>query len=274
MLRQFEGLCAQYLNEAIDFAISMNLWPVRFVEPDGTKSELVTQFTIGVWAKYCTKMAGKPKPASNACQLVFKYLLLNPEKLAKAWRPRLYYYSSGSVFQQISGDLQQYLLTHGDKGKKWIRQIKNEHDLWELIADAMFEFMKLNQQPFPNVTCSKEDFWLVPTWKRAMLFLFLSRFLLEMPAQKPWNKFVHTDIKFNMRAIKRYLAVDEYIFEYCDDFVQLPDVHDQTNEKAPKKRKISMLVSDGQSDSPVKRTFEVQDASTEEDTSDDGDNDE
>jgi len=77
-----------------------------------------------------------------------------------------------------------------------------------------------------------------------------------------------------MRAIKRYLAVDEYIFEYCDDFVQLPDVHDQTNEKAPKKRKISMLVSDGQSDSPVKRTFEVQDASTEEDTSDDGDNDE
>ena len=54
--RKFEGLCAQYLNEAIDFAISMNLWPVKFVSPDGTKSELVTEFCIGVWAKYCSRM--------------------------------------------------------------------------------------------------------------------------------------------------------------------------------------------------------------------------
>ena len=99
--RHFDGLCAQYVNDAIDSAMALNFWPVMFTEPDGTKSELVTEFTIAVWAKYCSRMEGKPSPHSNACQLVLKYMLLNPMKIAKAWRARLYYYSSGSMFQQV-----------------------------------------------------------------------------------------------------------------------------------------------------------------------------
>ena len=98
-----------------------------------------------------------------------------------------------------------------------------------------------------------------------MLFLFLSRFLLQMTAQKPWNKFAHADIKFNKRCIQRYLAVDKKIWEYCDKYDDLPEVHDETNKKAPRKRKIPHLVSDGQSESPVKRRFEVQDTSTDDD---------
>jgi len=71
--------------------------------------------------------AGKPKAQSNACQLVLKYLLLNPENLAKAWRSRLYYYSSGSVFQQVSGDLITWLEEHEDEGKRMLRKVTYIH---------------------------------------------------------------------------------------------------------------------------------------------------
>ena len=107
--RQFPGLCAQWCNASVDKAISMNLWPVRFKDAKGRKNELVTEFSVGMWAQYCALMDGKPKPHSNVCQIVLKYILLNPECAAKAWRTRLYYYSSGTLFKQVSGDLKDFL---------------------------------------------------------------------------------------------------------------------------------------------------------------------
>ena len=57
--RQFEGLCAQHFNEALDFAISHNLWPVTFTSPDNKKRELVTEFTVGTWSKYISRMVSE-----------------------------------------------------------------------------------------------------------------------------------------------------------------------------------------------------------------------
>ena len=127
----------------------------------------------------------------------------------------------------------------------------------------MFTFMKLNQQPFPNITCSQQDFWLVKPWKRAMLFMFLCRFLLQMDAQKPWNKFLYQDIKFNKRCIQRYLRVDKKIFDHCDEYNELPDVYDKSVKNAPKKRKLMDSASCADSESPVKRSFYVRDSSTD-----------
>ena len=147
-------------------------------------------------------------------------------------------------------------------------QIKKDDDLWELIADAMFAFMERNKQPFPNINCSKKDFWLVQPWKRAMLYLFLCRFLLNMPSQKPWNKFEYTDIKFNKRCIQRYLLVDAKIFDYCDKYNDLPDEYDPSKKNAPRKRKLVQRSPDAHSDSPVKRSFQVEDSSTDEEVTD------
>ena len=85
-----------------------------------------------------------------------------------------------------------------------------------------------------------------------------------MTAQKPWHKFIYDDIKFNKRCIQRYLRVDKDLFDYSEDYNELPDVYDATDTKAPKKRKISFLASNGESDSPVKRSFQVRDSSTDE----------
>ena len=79
-------------------------------------------------------------------------------------------------------------------------------ELYNLIGNTMLEFMKLHPQPFPNALFSKKDFWLVEQFKRAQLFIFLSRFILEMPAQKAWDQFREKDFKFNTRAFRRFVA--------------------------------------------------------------------
>ena len=48
-------------------------------------------------------------PASNACQLVFKYLLMNPHLFVKAFHNRVYAYSSGSKFLEVSGKLAEWI---------------------------------------------------------------------------------------------------------------------------------------------------------------------
>ena len=50
------GVCAVWLNGAIDFAIKNNKWPVRFKDANGVSNDMVPDFTVTVWVKYVTKM--------------------------------------------------------------------------------------------------------------------------------------------------------------------------------------------------------------------------
>ena len=63
---------------------------------------------------------GHPRVNSNACQLVLKYLLLHKMKLAKAWRTRLYYYSSGTLFAAVTAKLTDWL---NDNDESYLRQV-------------------------------------------------------------------------------------------------------------------------------------------------------
>ena len=126
----------------------------------------------------------------------------------------------------------------------------------------MYEFMELNPQPFPNAVLSKEDFWFVPTWKRALLFMFLVRSLLDMEAQKPWNKFLQSDLKFNKRMVNRFSRVEADIFEYSDKYNDLPPTYVE-GPKNKKKRKLIQLTQ--VSDSPIKTRFTCGDTSTDDD---------
>ena len=61
--------------------------------------------------------------------------------------------------------------------------MKDEGRLYELVGEAMFAFMKERTPTFPNVTLSKEDYFACYPWKRALLFVFLTRFLYKMDGQ-------------------------------------------------------------------------------------------
>ena len=46
-------------------------------------------------------------------------------------------------------------------------------------------------------------------WKRALLYVFIVRYMLGFPSQKIWNKFTHKDYKLNVRCFKRWLRYEK-----------------------------------------------------------------
>ena len=141
-------------------------------------------------------------------------------------------------------------------------QDDEDHGLYNLIGNTMIEFMKIHPQPFPNALFSKSDFWLVEQFKRAQLFVFLSRFVLEMPAQKPWDRFLEKDLKFNMRAFRRFTVKEKDVFDHSTQFLGLSDEYEKNTTKK-RKRVVIDLLSDPCTESPVKRHFTVGDTSTD-----------
>ena len=69
---QYTGLNAQFLNNAIDFAISLNFWCVEFTDNKGTKRELISQFAVATWLKYCSHMV---RIWNDICVLIATHLL-------------------------------------------------------------------------------------------------------------------------------------------------------------------------------------------------------
>ena len=124
-------------------------------------------------------------------------------------------------------------------------------------------FIRAKRQPFQYALCSKKDFWAVPAWKRAMVFVFLLRHMFSMEAMKPCRKFLQHDYKFNSREFQRYLKYDKLIIESCRSFQDLPDEDPREGRRLNTKRARPFNLSEVDSPSPVKRTYVVNDDSTE-----------
>ena len=72
-----------------------------------------------------------------------------------------------------------------------------------------------------------------------------------------------TSSSTNVASNVTYGRVDKKIFDYCDEYNELPDVYDKSVKNAPKKRKLMDSASCADSESPVKRSFYVRDSSTD-----------
>ena len=118
----------RYVNTGIDFTISLNEWPVRFIEADGSKTELVTRFILYFWLKYVSLMKGAPLPGSAVSQRVLKYLLVHDNLVVKSWRNRIYYYSSGSTFAELSDELKVWMHEHGEPASDTETEDEDEED--------------------------------------------------------------------------------------------------------------------------------------------------
>ena len=118
---------------------------------------------------------------SNAAQMVMKYLLINRKLVCKAWRQRIYYYSSATTFTTLSPDLDDFI----DEHEASTRIIAKLDDLYEIIGDAIITFMQRRPAFFRDALLSKKHFWLVPSWKRAMTWVFYSRFLTGKRGMSP-----------------------------------------------------------------------------------------
>ena len=229
------GLCAKWANRAIDEMISLNYWPVRFEDAEN-KYDFNTRFTVGVWVFYVDQMYGRPEIHSDIAKMVLEYMYSQPSLVVKAWRNRIYKFTSGTYFKLTTVNLRDWLdaddkdsddeeVQHNTTKTRTLalRKLRDVDGMFTLLADAMYEFMRLKNSPFPCAFRSKEAFLEVKSWKRAMIFINMYRFVLEMPANKQWYHFGKENYRLNKVLFRRYLTKDEDIVRAGTLFNKLKD---------------------------------------------------
>ena len=106
-----------------------------------------------------------------------------------------------------------------------VMQLQDVDDVYETVGDAMLGFIghRLAKRVFPNAMLSKEDFWSYLPWMRAMVFVFLSRYVHKKQGQGKWSRFPLAEYKFNKRTFAKYMANDRAIIEASSMYHDLPD---------------------------------------------------
>ena len=146
--------------------------------------------------------------------------------------------------------------------KKVLKNLVDHDGLYNILGNTIIAFMSMKPQPYlKHALASKQNFWHVPTYKRAVTFVFLVRYVLGFKSQNQWKKFTSADYKLNTRCFKRFCTLEHKVFEKSDTYHELPDAR-ESDDGEPLKRKSSSSFSES---SPVKRRFVINDDSTDED---------
>ena len=120
--------------------------------------------------------------------------------------------------------------------------------------------MEAKPQPFPNATISKKDFYVIPTWKRCMIFVFLVRFALGFNSHRKWSSFTMRDYKCNVRSFNRWKRMERVVMNQSPLFTALPETCPDSKKRTKRRAKIPSTSS--AEDSPMKRTCIVLDDTT------------
>ena len=102
--------------------------------------------------------------------------MLHKTLLCNTWRGRLYYYSSGTTFAEVCNDL-EYFVENEPNGLRILLKLRDVGMLRELVGDAILAFITAKPAFFKDAMISKHHFWLVPAWKRALLWVFMCRYV-------------------------------------------------------------------------------------------------
>ena len=216
-------------------------------------------------------MTGRPALQAKSSQKVLHYMLSQPELIVKAWRSRIYFYSSGS-FLKIAGEalidwVNETPHLHRLRAD-CLQKLTDEDDMYEILGDAIIHFMKMKPLPFPHALLSKRHFWEIKGWKRAMIFVFLLRVVLQLKAPKQWKKYNVKDYKFNIRSFRYvinmrkhtpnpftdclfyrlYLRMDRAIIERSTLYKEMDD---DVATPVKRKRKVVDTASPSTSEPPV-----------------------
>ena len=258
------GLQGKLTNWAIDCCIGWNEWCVVFLDKHDRTVNMIKQFAVSFWTAYCSKMKGFPDPGSKAPQRILLYLITNEDKLSRSWRNRLYYYSSGSILGSLTTvDFNKWLTETGPEvGFKCLRKLEDANGLFALIGAAIFEIISRKPNPFPMACLSKEQYTKVCPYKRAMIYLFLCRFLHKKTAQKQWMKYTEAEYNFNVRVFRRYMRVDDQILQVTKAFLDLPvkTPPERLKKRQKRKRRRDQMTSPSASE-PSQVRYTVQDDS-------------
>lgn len=134
--------------------------------------------------------------------------------------------------------------------------------MYQLVGDCLIRFMRVKPEPYlKNALSSQQSFWNVPSWKRAITFVFMVRFVLGFKAHRQWKKFSLADLKLNKRAFNRWIEKEEVVMAKSVLLSELPE-HMPVNQATRARKRLKEPVSDTTTDSPMKRRYVVADEST------------
>lgn len=136
-------------------------------------------------------------PDANSSQLVLKYILANRDVFVKSYHNRVYSYSSGTKFVEVSHPLTKWLDQLESQRakdptlpspKRTLKLLNDVNNLHRIVGDILIEFVKEKPQPFlSNILKSKEHFWSIGrVFKFCMTFVFLLRYVLGYKSQHQW----------------------------------------------------------------------------------------
>ena len=152
-------------------------------------------------------------------------------------------------------------------------QVADVNGLHAMIGAAIFEMIQRKPQPFKDATLNKQAYLEVPAWKRAMIYVFLVRFLLKKKHQQCWMSYNASDYKLNVRSFRRYMLQDAVIIGKTLAFLKLPVNEAAMTEEArkdaakrKKKRKPSQMTSNTESEVVMNLHYNVESSSEEEET--------
>ena len=126
--------------------------------------------------------------------------------------------------------------------------------------------MKKHDTVFSNALLSKQDFWNVDSYKRAMVFVFMTRYLFGMDGQKQWKDFSIRDYKYNVRLFRRWMECETDIFSMTSQYLDLPEkVNPRKRRQVGRGRRKAGVVrtSASASESPMKKQCVVKDEFTD-----------
>ena len=97
-------------------------------------------------------MLGRPSIHAKSAQKVIHYMLSQQDLVVKAWRSRIYSYSSATWLKLTGAPLIDWIneTPHLHKLRvRCLQKLTDEGDLYELIGTAIIEFMKKKSSVSP-----------------------------------------------------------------------------------------------------------------------------
>lgn len=243
---------------------------------------------------------------------VLLYLMGNVKNVVQAWRKRQYFYASASVFNCVAKELIDWVTpecqdedgevkvdeVEKKKRVKAMFKIQDYGDMYRLIiivdlelhyihlylnaymhrlvSDAIVSFVDRKTSPFPGASLSKKNFLSIPAWKRAIIYINMTRHSTEIHANNHWHKFGYEHYKANKKMFELYCKLDDTILKRGRKFRQMPDeqIMVSTPNKVCKKRKRTHESFELSSPEMVTRTRKIVCLITSSDDSDGSDSSE
>lgn len=145
-------------------------------------------------------------------------------KVVTSYRKRIYFYASATIVQNLQGPIQKWLATGSEQEQLKRREalislrVEEYPDMLALVGDVVVEFMREKRTPFPLAFQSKKAFLRYQCWKRAQIWLRSMRVITGLHANKHWNKFGYSNYKLGVKAVARYMSLDEQIIQASPAF--------------------------------------------------------